>query len=213
MKLSDVLTLGVAPNDANCTLKIAQAVQAFIAKIDVLKVGGLAVQTFQAAPGQAFKVPLEEVEGVIPEDRALEYYVYLDGPVGAPDWHNCRAIYKMLSGPLGIRAGLKTFLDQFAVAWAPERIVILDRAIGEALAKAWNEANGIVEPAPVEPPVVVPPVFPGDLPVVGNPSFVHNRYGLGRLAVQNPAQYPEGSTYTDERGTFIRRADYWEKQD
>lgn len=202
MKLSDVLTLGVAPNDANCTLKVAQSVQSFIKKIDVLKVGGLAVQTFQAAPGQAFKVPLEEVEGTIPEDRALEYYVYLDGPVGAPDWHNCRAIYKMLSGPLGIRAGLKTFLDQFAVAWAPERIVILDRAIGEALAKAWNEANGIVEPVPVEPPVVIPgnnnPAMPDKEGPMGAKTFFPGVFEL-EPGDTNPVGYvyvaPDGKKY------------------
>lgn len=210
MKLEQVLQFGIAPNDANIAFKDAKAIAAFLANIDELKVGTLAVEVAQGAPTEWRKYTISEIEGTIPDTAVLEFYVWLGG---VPDndlakWHNVRAIEKMLTQNPRIEVGLNWFLSQFSAGLYMMGTDFAQRSTTAAVVKAWTDVHGL-PPVPVEPEPTIPPLFPGDLPVVGNPSFVHNRYNLGRLA----SNYELGATYTDERGTFVKRADYWEKQD
>lgn len=210
MQLEQVLAFGIAPNDANISYANAKAIAAFLANIDELKVGTLAVMVQQGAPGEWKKYTIAEIEGVIPETAVLEFYLWLGG---IPDnefskWHNVRAIEKMLTQNPRIEVGLNFFLSQFSAGLYMMGTSFAQHAATEAVIKAWTDVHG-VPVTPVEPEPTIPPMFPGDLPVVGNPSFVHNRYNLGRLA----SNYEVGATYTDERGTFVKHADYWEKQD
>lgn len=217
MKLKDLITLGVAPNDANIPYKRAKAVQSFLALINQLETGRLLVQTFQAAPSRAFKVvvtdePLSAFDvlhgvdfledGPVPEDAALEFYVYLGGPVA--EYHNVRAIDKMLTGASNIQVGLRNFLNQFSVSFDPGRAVFLNSAVTEALAFAWNQANGISTPPEEVPPPVVPPVitpFSGYVGAVNIGGRYNAEPGSEVLRV--------GDKVTEARGTFTYMGGYF----
>lgn len=218
MKLADLIALGTAPNDANTTYKKAKAIQAFLSKINQLEVGRIVVQTFQAAPSRAFKVAItpepltafDELQmvqvledGPLADDFFGEIYLFLGGPV--PDYHNVRAIEKTLTGYGNIQNGLRTFLDQFSVAFDPDRAVFLSAAVTAALAKAWNEANGIVDPEPEVVPVPVdPPVYVPPSGLVGEPN-IGGRYNA------NPGSevLEIGAQVTEARGVFTYMGGYF----
>ena len=210
MTLEQVLAFGIAPNDANISYANAKAIAAFLANIDELKVGTLAVMVQQGAPGEWKKYTIAEIEGVIPETAVLEFYLWLGG---VPDnefakWHNVRAIEKMLTQNPRIEVGLNFFLSQFSAGLYMMGTAFAQNAATEAVIKAWTDVHG-VPPAPEAPPAEPPPVTPVLDEVVGDWSIVHNRASLGK----GSDAYPVGSIVTVSRGTFLRFADYWEKQD
>ena len=139
MTLEQVLAFGIAPNDANISYANAKAIAAFLANIDELKVGTLAVMVQQGAPGEWKKYTIAEIEGVIPETAVLEFYLWLGG---VPDnefakWHNVRAIEKMLTQNPRIEVGLNFFLSQFSAGLYMMGTAFAQNAATEAVIKAF----------------------------------------------------------------------------
>lgn len=207
MKLEQVLQFGIAPNDANIAFKDAKAIAAFLANIDELKVGTLAVEVAQGAPTEWRKYTISEIEGTIPDTAVLEFYVWLGG---VPDndlakWHNVRAIEKMLTQNPRIEVGLNWFLSQFSAGLYMMGTDFAQRSTTAAVVKAWTDVHGLPPAPPADPeapptPVIVP------TGVVGDWSFVHGRANLG----PGSAGYLVGSEVTEPRGTFVRMAEWWQ---
>lgn len=205
MKLEQVLNFGMSPNpNANISYAEAKATQAFLANIQELGVQQLGVMVMQGAPSQWVKVPIAEVEGVIPETAVLEFYVWLEG---IPDnanthYHNVKAIHSCLTQNPNIVVGLTRFLGQFTGDTYMMGTAFAKNAVTDAVVKIWNDAHGIAEPGPVDPPVVIPgnndPAMPDKEGPMGAKTFFPGVFEL-EPGDTNPVGFiyvaPDGKKY------------------